>query len=550
MVNAAARFYRCAFRGGYHRDTRRSGSMTQAPSSTVAAREAPQAPAKFGWVDWIARRPGSAFAAFLALHFAVWTALPTLLYANLPLDLIEALTYGREWPLGSDKLPPLPWWMVEIAYRAFGSDIAYYALAELTVVAAFALIWALARPLAGGVGALVAVLIVDGLHYFGYTAAKFNHDVIQLPLWALAGYCFHAALRRGRITDWLLLGVAFGGALWAKYFVVVLAAAYAAFMIFDRDARRAWRTPGPWLGIAVALVIATPHLVWLVQNDFLPFGYVDARAAPARGWYDYLLHPGAFLLGQLAFMLPTLLIAAVWVWPRPTPENATRALAAPDSGTADAFDRRIVTLLAFGPAAAMLALIAASGRGAVTMWGYPLWVFLGLWIVLVAPNPRELRRLRRTVAAWAAVFAALAIGFAADYSVLPLLDHRYRAAFFPGDALAGELTQRFHAATGGEKLRYVIATMWLGGNVGHYSSDHPEVLIDGLPRRAPWIDLHDLRAKGAVLVWNVGDLQHLPAAFAAVAPNAQVGTPFALPARRFGSTVEHYGWAVLMPQPE
>ena len=522
--------------------------MTQAPSPTIGVADTAQAAAKSGLVDWIARRPGSAFAAFLALHFTVWTALPTLLYANLPLDLIEALTYGREWQLGSDKLPPLPWWMVEITYRVFGKDIAYYALAELTVVATFALIWALARPLVGGTGALIAVLIVDGLHYFGYTAAKFNHDVIQLPLWALAGYTFHAALKRGRTRDWLWLGVAFGGALWAKYFVIVLAAAYAAFLIFDRDARRAWRTPGPWLGMAVALVIASPHLVWLVQNDFLPFGYVDARSAPARGWYDYLLHPSAFLLGQLAFMLPTLFIAALWVWPRSAIENATLPVVTPDNGTADAFDRRIVTLLAFGPAAAMVALIAASGRGAVTMWGYPLWIFLGLWIVLVAPNARELRRLRRTVIAWAVVFAALAIGFTADYSVLPLIDHRYRAAFFPGDALASELTQRFHAATGNQKLRYVIGTMWLGGNAGHYSADHPHVLIDGLPRRAPWIDLNDLRAKGAVLVWNVGDLQHLPPAFAAIAPAAQVGAPFTLRARRFGVGEEHIGWAVLIPQ--
>ena len=56
----------------------------------------------------IERRPQTAFAVFLALHVVVWTALPALLYPNLPLDLIEALTYGREWQLGYDKLPPLP----------------------------------------------------------------------------------------------------------------------------------------------------------------------------------------------------------------------------------------------------------------------------------------------------------------------------------------------------------------------------------------------------------------------------------------------------------
>src|SRR5713226_10129963 len=153
---------------------------------------------------WIERRPGAAFAVFAAIHAAVWTALPSLLYANLPLDLIEALTYGREWQLGYDKLPPLPWWLIEAVHQAVGIDAAYYALAQVAVVAAFAAVWLTARPLVGPLGALVAVLILDGLHYFHFTAAKFNHDVIELPLWALAGYAFHAALRRGRMIHWLI----------------------------------------------------------------------------------------------------------------------------------------------------------------------------------------------------------------------------------------------------------------------------------------------------------------------------------------------------------
>ena len=328
----------------------------------------------------IERRPQTAFAVFLALHVVVWIALPTLLYPNLPLDLIEALTYGREWQLGYDKLPPLPWWLVELVYRGIGVDAAYYALAQIAVVSAFAAVWLTARALVGAVGALVAVLILDGMHYFHFTAAKFNHDVIQLPLWALAGYAFHAALRRGRMTHWLILGVALGLALWAKYFVVVLAAPLALFLLLDRDARRALATPGPWIALVVALVIMAPHLVWLVRNDFLPFAYASARAAPSRGLIDHVLHPLVFAVGQVAFVLPALLIAAAVVWPRPTAQDK----APPVAGKAHDFDRRIVTLLGFGPAAATVALSAVSGRGAIAMWGYPLWLFLGLWIVLAA----------------------------------------------------------------------------------------------------------------------------------------------------------------------
>src|SRR6202158_658595 len=117
-------------------------------------------------LDRLKQRPGEAFGLFVLVHAGLWTLLPATLYPNLPLDLIEALTYGREWQLGYDKLPPLPWWLIETLYRLGGVDAAYYALAQIAVVGAFAAVWLTARPLVGPVGALVAVLMLDGLHYF------------------------------------------------------------------------------------------------------------------------------------------------------------------------------------------------------------------------------------------------------------------------------------------------------------------------------------------------------------------------------------------------
>jgi 4-amino-4-deoxy-L-arabinose transferase-like glycosyltransferase len=504
------------------------------PEIFAAARLTAPTPAA-PFIRWVERRPGAAFGMFLVLHFTVWTILPALLYANLPLDLIEALVYGREWQLGYDKLPPLPWWLIEAVRRVLGADIAYYATAQAAVLIAFALVFTLSRRLVGAVGALVSILIIDGLHYFQYTAVKFNHDVIQLPFWALAGYAFHTALRRSDLGSWTLLGFAVGGAVWAKYFVIVLALPYALFMLFDRQARRAWATPGPWLSLLVALLVASPHILWLFQSDFLPFAYASHRAAPIRGWFDHVLHPSVFLGSQIFFLLPSLFIAAALFWPREGKK-----------GSIDPFDRRIVTLLAFGPALTMIALTAVTGRGAVAMWGYPLWLFLGLWLVMAARVSLDTTRLTRIVGAWAVVFTIFVIAFVSNYLVLPYFDHRYRAALFPGDRLGAALTARFHEATGAP-LRYVIGTMWDGGNLAHYSPDQPEVLIDGLPRRAPWIDLDDLRDKGAMLVWTQSDPRQVPAAFVAIAPSAEIGTPFDLPMRRNDGVV-HVGWAILKPR--
>jgi 4-amino-4-deoxy-L-arabinose transferase-like glycosyltransferase len=492
-----------------------------------------------GLIAAVERRPRTVLAAFLAVHALVWTALPALLYDNLPLDVIEAMTYGREWQLGYDKLPPLPWFLGEIAYRLTGLDASLYALSQAAVIVAFIAVWMTARPLVGAAGALAALLIIDGMHYFNLSAVKLNHNVVEMPLWALAGFAFHAGLRDGRLRHWILLGVALGFAWWAKYFVVILAAPLALFLLFDPEARRRLAAPGPWIAAIVTIVVAAPNLYWLWQHGSQPFGYAEARAAAPSGVLDHLTHPLEFAGGQGFFLLPALLIAAPLVWPPAKPAPGPRA---------DVFDRRIVTLLAFGPALTLFAFSLVTGRATNAMWGFPLWLFLGLWIVLFAPAALDRARLLRIGLIWAVVFLIFVAAFCADYLVLPHFDHRYRAAFFPGDRLSEAITQRFADATG-KKPPYIIGSMWDGGNVAHYTNERPQprVLVDGMPDRAPWIDLADLRKRGAIVVWTEGDPHVLPPQLAAAAAGAQIGVPFDLPYHR-GDGVVHVGWAILPPQ--
>jgi 4-amino-4-deoxy-L-arabinose transferase-like glycosyltransferase len=483
----------------------------------------------------IGDQPWLGFFLFAAAHGAIWTILPFALYKNLPLDIIEALTYGREWQLGYDKLPPLPWWLVEVAHLGFDSDFAYYCLAQLSVLTAFAAVWALMLRIAAPAAALAALLIIDGLHFFNFTAPKFNHDVVQLPFWALAGLSFHGALRTGRLVHWVVLGVALGLAFWAKYFVVILALPLALFMLIDRRARRYLATPGPYAAGAVTLAIIAPHLVWLYDGGFVPFDYIAYRARSVGGYFDHFTRPAFFAVAQLFWLVPALIISLP-LFQRPREADATAA---------DDYDRRLLTLLAFGPAIVLIAGSALSGRRLVTMWGYPLWLFLGCWIVVEVGSRIDRRCLIRIAGVWAAVMAVYAVTFITEYAVVPLYDHRNRAVLFPGDRLAQEITTRFRAATG-MPLAYVVGSMWLGGNIGHYAPEQPRTLIDGDPRRAPWIDLKDLTANGGAVVWTDGDRDAIPEEYAAVAGNARVQPPFAIPMRR-GNGEILVGWAIIPP---
>ena len=195
----------------------------------------------------------------------------------------------------------------------------------------------------------------------------------------------------------------------------------------------------------------------------------------------------------------------------------------------------------------MLALSAVTGRGTVAMWGYPLWLFLGLWLVLAGRRALKDGPLARVLATWAIVFTCLGLAFVANYAVLPQFDHRYRAVFYPGADIAREISDGYRAVTGKPPV-YVIGTMWDGGNIEHYAPSHPRVLVDGKPARAPWIDLGDLHRRGAVVVWTFGDSHVIPVQFRSVAGDAEVQPPFEVNDLRGGNKT-NVGWAILLPQP-
>jgi hypothetical protein len=74
-----------------------------------------------------------------------------------------------------------------------------------------------------------------------------------------------------------------------KYFVIVLALPLALFLLLDP--RKSLSTSGPWLALAVALVMA-PHVVWLPER-LSPLHLRHARHA-SRGLLDHVLHPAVF----------------------------------------------------------------------------------------------------------------------------------------------------------------------------------------------------------------------------------------------------------------
>jgi len=446
-----------------------------------------------GALDMARRQPGRLLTAVLAAHLVVWTLLPIPFSPNLQLDLVEGLALGKEWQIGYWKHPPLPWWITDLIYQITGSIYSVYALGPLAAVVCMLGVYFLARDIVGPVQALIPVLALEGIHYYNFSAVKFAHDQMQLPVWAWAGFFFYRALVRGNALYWLGAGALVALAFWTKYSAFVFGLSLGLFLLLDPAARRCWRTPGPYLMAAAFAVVIAPHLVWLIENlQQSPIVYAELRARKAEHWYEFMTFPLRWVGGQAFFVLPALGLLALAYAPRP-------GIASADSKTD--FARRYVTMLAFGPFLLVTLTSLFAGRLPVLLWGYPLWSFLPLAVVLWFGPVTDLARQKSFAAGFAVVFVAMPVLYAAVPVVESFLRDRTLAIHFPGQAAADYFTRVWRAKTN-TPLAYVTGDELAANSIAVYGKDRPRVIVHGTPARSPKIDMNDVRRKGIIVVWT------------------------------------------------
>jgi 4-amino-4-deoxy-L-arabinose transferase-like glycosyltransferase len=523
----------------------------------VAVTAAQARPGRLG-LALLRRDPATLFAAFVLLHIAIWTLLPTLFDRAGPIDTLEGLAWGREWQLGYYKHPPLQAWLLQVATLTLGRHLwACYLLSQLAVAASLWAIWRLGRLIVRPAEALIAVLLLDGTIYFNRLSAEFNPNVAQLPFWCLACWSFYRASRFGRAADWLLLGLWLALAGYAKYSSVLLLPPMVAFLLLEPTARRHWRSAWPYLGAALSLLLLAPHLWWLTRHGFAPVLYPVAEARPSARLVSRIVEPLHFVNAQLVKILPALGLAALLCWRAGRPDGTAARPAA--------FDRRFVAVMALGPLATALALSMAGGLSFHNNWGYPLWSLAGLFVVTnLAPAPAA-ASVRRFAIAWCCWAALLPLYCAAVLASAPYLEAAgwaeavgrlgrstlYQMVYpaFPAAEMAQTLTAAWRAKVG-TPLRIVGGSTWMSGTIGFHSPDRPSVLIDGNRATSPWISDAELRRDGILVAFDPFELRRSKAReLHDRFPGIEMQPPLILPLDT-GANLPHVeiDWGIVYPQ--
>jgi len=220
--------------------------------------------------------------AFLAVYLISWTLLAAFLPLSTELDSIEQVVWSQSWQWGYYKHPPLPSALLHVLNSLFGGpSIGLTAFAaQGCSVLALIYVWLLAKQILPRKLAIVAVLITSLIAYHNFRAFAFNHNTVSLPFTAAALYYFYCALRySNRLSNWLCLGLACGLAMLSKYSAALVMTSFFVFIVWQRlwtDVRIIW---GLIVSSVVFMLVLFPHVVWLVDNNWLPFTYIHDKLA-------------------------------------------------------------------------------------------------------------------------------------------------------------------------------------------------------------------------------------------------------------------------------
>jgi 4-amino-4-deoxy-L-arabinose transferase-like glycosyltransferase len=214
----------------------------------------------------------------LVLWAMVWLLLLWATSKSPPVDNAEQLAWVRSLEWGYHKHPPLPTALLWPLVKLFGLHewVSYAAGAGVTV-GALLVCRALLRQVCGTPMANLATLATLCVGYYTQRLSYFNHDVVLLLCVSAAAWCCWQAfaLRSGRA--WLALGLVMGLGALAKYQVALAGVSVLACWVLNRGWRDAVHRRGLWQAVLLALLVLSPHALWVVSHDFLPLQYLRAN---------------------------------------------------------------------------------------------------------------------------------------------------------------------------------------------------------------------------------------------------------------------------------
>tara|TARA_B100001248_G_scaffold261219_1_gene251674 strand:- start:41 stop:1411 length:1371 start_codon:yes stop_codon:yes gene_type:complete len=398
---------------------------------------------------------------FLFSHLLIWTLVPSLTNTNLPLDTIEALAWGSNLDWGFNKHPPLSAFAVELFYQIFGNqDWAYYLLSQIFVILAFIAIFKLAYDLFGNLNlALISVMLLEGIYFYNYTTPEFNVNVSQLPFWALSALFTWRCIKYDKKIDFVILALFLGLGFLSKYLFIYLIIGIKILFIYLFINKKI-KSYNFFIIGPVALIVVSPHLVWLVQNEFISLSYGLQRIGVNDNQLNHLIFPLIFILKQIAILIPLFLMFLFLI-----KKIKIRKFI---------LDSKMIFLLFTFILPIFLIILTSTIFGVKirTMWMTPFYLLSGIMLIQIFKSSINIKNLKK----FYLIFLLLFFISPATYTIVSLTND-FKRTDYPGKEIARLVQNRWDENYYNE-IKLVIGDEWYAGNLSYHLSSRPKWIIE------------------------------------------------------------------------
>ena len=438
------------------------------------------------------------FLLFLLFHLIIWTLVPSISNVNLPLDTIEALAWGSNLDWGYNKHPPFSAFAVELFYQLFGNqDWVYYLLSQIFVITAFFAVFKLADEFFKDKNlALISVLLLEGIYFFNFTTPEFNVNISQLPFWALSIFFTWRCIKFDKAIDYVFLGLFSGLGILSKYLFIYLVLGIKFLFIYLIIKRKKIKCLHLFIPGLTTLLILSPHLIWLIENNYATVTYGLQRTGGIGNLFDHTIFPLVFLGKQIFILVPFFFMTLFLIKKFKININFK--------------DEKIIFLIFTSLVPILLILLTSIIMGAKirTMWMTPFYLFSGVTFVYLFQKKIELKKINK----FFVVFLFLLLLSPATYLYISLSESNKRTDY-PGKEIA-RLVQNKWDNNFRNEIKIVVGDEWSAGNLSYHLNSRP-IWTNSLQNKVSTIN----PGKGVIYTGNPEILKKLcPGVFGKIKP--------------------------------
>jgi hypothetical protein len=393
------------------------------------------------------------------------------LYVNgtdLFFDEAQYWAWSQDPALGYFSKPPLIAWIIGAATTACGAGEACVRLPSPLLHTATALVvfWLGRRLYDARVGALSALAFAT-LPGVSLSAGLISTDVPLLLCWALALVGFSALFETDELWPALLLGMAFGVGLNAKYAMAWFIMCAAVYLVLTPARRAVLRDRRLYLALGIGLLLIAPNMAWNYSHKFATFSHTAENA----NWGGSLLHPSKaleFFASQFAVFGPILFgTFLVIVW-----RACRERLPEPDR-----------LLLAFSVPVIAVILFQAFLSRAHANWAAPAYVAANVLVIATMVRDGAWGWLKASFIVHAVMLALIVFGTATAGQVpLPLKTDPFARTLGWHDLAKATRAELARAAAAGKPYAAVLSDdRSVTAELRYYMRDEPTPILAWRP---------------------------------------------------------------------